>query len=142
MNVNESISSQLKRIARLYTRRLSVDLTNLKINGYYEVLLTLYDQKEFLTQKKLSMLLHIDKSRMVNIIYYLTQKGYTYVEQNKLDRREHFVFLSNKGEDIIPLIKSAVLKNNLLLRAGITENEFDSFMTVLSMVENNLLTAL
>jgi hypothetical protein len=61
MNVNESILNQLRRIARLYIRRLSGDLTNLKINGQNNALRTLSDQKEFLTQKKSSTLLHRDK---------------------------------------------------------------------------------
>ena len=129
------------RIARLYTSGIAKELAKLKIDRYFDILLTLSAQSSPVTQKTLAGLLHIDKSRMVSILDYLGDKGYVFYEVNPADRREHLVSLSAEGKKIIPQIKKAIAKNSHLLTNGIAESAFDDCMKTLAAIEHNLLIA-
>lgn len=135
---NETISKKLRRIAKLYTDSLSRLLSELDINRYFDVLLTLSAQPEPVTQKSLAALMHFDKTRMVSILNYLDQKGYTSIQKNPKDRREHFISLSAKGSGSIPAIKDAIRKNDERMLLGIYEAEFNDCLKILTAIEVNL----
>ena len=135
---NETISKKLRRIAKLYTDSLSLQLRELDINRYFDVLLTLSAQSEPVTQKKLAALMHIDKTRMVSIVNYLNQKGYTFIQKNPKDRREHFISLSAKGLGSIPAIKNGIRITDNMMVADIREEEFCGCLNTLKAIEINL----
>lgn len=135
---NETISKKLRRIAKLYTTSLSQLLNDLDINRYFDVLLTLSVQPGPVTQKALAALMHLDKTRMVSILNYLNQRGYTSIQKNPKDRREHFISLSAKGSDSIPAIKNAISKNDDLMLMGIRNDVFAQCLQTLSVIESNL----
>jgi DNA-binding MarR family transcriptional regulator len=135
---NESLSKKLRRIAGMYTTALANSLMEFDIDRYFDVLLILSEQSELLTQKRLAEVMHIDKSRIVTILYYLSQKGYVRIEKNPKDRREHFVLLTDKGNLSIPLIKAAIKKNNKLSTMGLSAADFNKCLTMLSIIEKNL----
>lgn len=135
---NETISKKLRRIAKLYTDSMSRQLKDLDINRYFDVLLTLSAQSEPTTQKKLAALMHIDKTRMVSIVNYLNQKGYTFIEKNPKDRREHFISLSAKGSGSIPAIKDAIRITDNLMVTDIRDEEFCGCLNTLKAMETNL----
>jgi len=135
----ESFSTKLRRIARLYTISLSNLLNNFDINKYFDVLLILARQNQPVTQKQLAASMHIDKSRIVAMLRYLQQKQYVDIEKNPNDRRQHFVKLSTKGAKSIPLINEALIENDRIICRNIKENEFESCLFTLSIIEKSLI---
>lgn len=135
----ESFSTKLRRIARLYTISLSNLLNNFDINKYFDVLLILARQNQPVTQKQLAASMHIDKSRIVAMLRYLQQKQYVDIEKNPMDRRQHFVKLSAKGAKSIPLINEALIENDRIISSNIKENEFESCLFTLSIIEKSLI---
>ena len=137
----ESLSTKLRRIARLYTMSLSGLLTGFDIDKYFDVLLILARQNGPVTQKQLAAGMHIDKSRIVAMLKYLQQKQYVEIEKNPRDRREHFVKLSVKGAASIPLIREALVKNDRIISSDINETEFNNCLSALSTIEKSLTKA-
>lgn len=138
MDDMESLSTKLRRIARLYTMSLSGLLTGFDIDKYFDVLLILARQNGPVTQKQLAADMHIDKSRIVAMLRYLQQKQYIEIEKNPRDRREHFVKLSVKGEKSIPVIRKALVKNDRIISSNIDKTEFENCLSTLSMIEKSL----
>jgi hypothetical protein len=61
MKRSQPISRNLRQIDYLYTKRLTSELSAIRVNNHFEVLLILAKQEQPLTQNQLAMLLQIDK---------------------------------------------------------------------------------
>jgi DNA-binding MarR family transcriptional regulator len=132
------IARNLKKISHLYTKVLLKELSENKLDQYFEVILLLNTQKEPITQNKLAELMQVDKSRMANIIFYLEKRNLIYIERNPADRRQHYVYLSSTAKKSIPAIEKTVKKINEIAEEGITSEKLTVFFEVSEMIQQNL----
>ena len=126
----------------MYSKLLTKQFSEVDLDNYVEILLIISDQEHPLTQTQLAGLFQIDKSRMVSILFSLSQKEFIQVVRNPADRREHFVYLSAKAEEMIPTIKDILYQTTILARNGITQEKLNCCFDVLETMQKNLLTVL
>jgi len=106
--MNEPLAQSLISVTKKYLSSFSKEVPDLAIDRYHHVLVLIDDQKEKLSQQALAELLQIDKSYMVTILDYLTEKGYVRREKNPNDRREQLIKLTPLAQSDVPLIRDAI----------------------------------
>ena len=75
---------------------------------------------------------------MVNIIDYLSDKGYVIRTINEKDRRQHLIKLTEKAREIIPKIEGAIIRLNSKSVENISESQIQTFLSVLQQISSNL----
>jgi MarR family transcriptional regulator for hemolysin len=138
MEVTEPISRKLIHLGKVYLNVLSKRVDHLGINRYWYILSLIHASNGKLTQKALAEKLGKDKSAMVNIIDFLTEKGYVYREVNPADRRQHLLKVTPKAGNAVPEIIAAFEAINKTVTTGISAAEMEIFNRVLLMMEENL----
>src|SRR5476651_53186 len=138
MEVTEPISRKLIHLAKIYLNVLSKRVEHLGINRYYYVLSLIHANNGQLSQKALAERLGKDKSAMVSIIDFLTEKGYVYREVNPADRREQLLNVTPKAAIAVPHIVAEFDTINQTVATGISEADMASFYAVLLKMEDNL----
>jgi len=92
-------------------------LEDLEADRYFSILYFL-DANNGCTQQHICNHLAVDKTAMVKVINYLVECGYVLRQRNPLDRREHIITLTKKGESST---KKIVKKFNALDRLLFTK---------------------
>lgn len=138
MEVTEPISRKLIHVAKVYLNVLSKRVEHLGINRYWYVLSVIHANNGKLTQKALGEKLGKDKSAMVSIIDFLTDRGYVYREINPNDRREHFLKVTAKAETAVPEIVEAFNAINDTVTEKVSDSEMETFFKVLFKMEESL----
>ncbi|MEO6520628.1 MAG: MarR family transcriptional regulator [Mucilaginibacter sp.] len=133
------LSRKLQRLTRLYHAVIARELPDFNSENYGEIILILFSQEVPLTNKELSEHLQLDKSRVAVLTDYLAKHEYIYTEVNREDRREHFVYLTEKGKLVAPVIQAAVQKVNGILHEEVEQHHLVSFYMTLKQMERNLL---
>ena len=132
------LAHSLISVSKKYRSSLLKELPDLNIDRYQYVMVLIDDYHENLSQTALAELLQIDKSYMVNILNYLTDKGYVHRETNVEDRRERLVKLTLQAKKDVPLIREAIRKLNQESFKNLSEKQVHSFTTTLQTIQNNL----
>ena len=138
MKNTELLSQNLRLINYFYTRNLSRELSAIKVNHHFEVLLTLAKQKKPITQNQLAELLHIDKSRVALIIFSMEENEVVMVRTNPADRRQHLISLSPAALKSIPYIEKKVKEVNEMANTGISQEKLSVFIEVAEAMMQNL----
>jgi DNA-binding MarR family transcriptional regulator len=133
------LSKELRRLSKLYTKAIAKELPVPHTEYLAELMLILSAQKEFITQKELTEHMQVDKSRMVVIIEELNRLGYLFTERNPVDRREHFVFLTEHGKKLLPGIKKAIDNVDQQIRQQLDPAGIAHFFATIQQMEQNLL---
>ena len=136
--MQEPIINPLISLSKKYVSAFTVLLKNLAIERYQYVLVLIEEKKETLTQKAIANLLNLDKSYMVSIIDYLSDKGYVFREKSTEDRRKQIIRLTDKARHDLPLIKNAFNVINEQSFKGLSEEQIESFYNTIRMMEENL----
>lgn len=99
--------------------RTDVKLTNyfMKQLKPYEVtpeqwsIISILDSQKGITQKELAQKIDKDHSTVVRMIHSMERKELVEKKFNELDKRSHYLFLTEKGEEIkktiLPIVKDA-----------------------------------
>ncbi len=138
MKNTELLSQNLRLINYFYTRNISRELSSIKADHHFEVLLMLAKQKQPITQNQLAALLHIDKSRVAHIIFSMEENQVVMVRTNPDDRRQHLISLSPTALKTIPYIEKKVKEVNELANTGISEEKLSVFIEVAEAMMQNL----
>ena len=138
MEITEPISRKLIHLGKVYLNVLSKRVDHLGINRYWYILSLIHANNGLLTQKELAARLGKDKSAMVNIIDFLTERGYVYREVNPADRRQHLLKVTEKAGKAVPEIVAAFEAINKTAAADISPAEMEIFNRVLLKMEENL----
>ncbi|NEU07529.1 MarR family transcriptional regulator [Flavihumibacter sp. R14] len=136
--MNEPLAQSLISVTKKYLSSFSKEVPDLAIDRYHHVLVLIDDQKEKLSQQALAELLQIDKSYMVTILDYLTEKGYVRREKNPNDRREQLIKLTPLAQRDVPLIRDAICTLNSRSLKNLTTREVQTFNAVLRTIQKNL----
>ncbi|MES3018356.1 MAG: MarR family transcriptional regulator [Bacteroidota bacterium] len=137
--MEESLAQALSTVTKRYLYGLSKSLIHLSIDRYHYVLVLIDAHQENLSQKALAELLHIDKSYLVSMLDYLSDKEYIIREKNPNDRREQVIKLTLKAKKDLPVIRRAIEDLNNHSLKNINDKDRVIFMDVLRSIQNNLL---
>ncbi|MES2275568.1 MAG: MarR family transcriptional regulator [Bacteroidota bacterium] len=138
MEVTEPISRKLIHLGKVYLNVLSKRVDHLGINRYWYILSLIHANNGQLTQKALAEKLGKDKSAIVSIIDFLTEKGYVYREVNPADRRQHLLKVTEKAGKAVPEIVAAFEAINQTVTSDLSAAEMEIFNRVLLKMEDNL----
>jgi MarR family transcriptional regulator, transcriptional regulator for hemolysin len=138
MNIQHPLAHLLLSASKKYAGLFSKETAGMDIDRHQYVLVLINLHNEQLTQKTLSGLLEIDKSYMVNIIDYLSEKGYVMRMRNEKDRRQHLIKLTEKARLLVPKIERAIVRLNTRSVENISESEIEIFWAVLQQISSNL----
>ncbi|NCD71123.1 MarR family winged helix-turn-helix transcriptional regulator [Mucilaginibacter agri] len=133
------LSQNLRLINYFYTKSLDKELSSMKADYHFEALLVLADQEHPITQNQLAELLHIDKSRVANIVFSMEEQEIIIVKTNPADRRQHLISLSPKAVKSIPGIEKTVEEVNRMANLGISEEKLAVFKEVTEAMMHNLI---
>ena len=95
-------------------------------------------QNEGINQKDLSDLLAIDKATTAKAVRKLKKLGYIVQKQNIQDKRFYNLYLTEKGRDILPEIKTILKGSRDILQEGMTSEECDQSLKLLGLMLNNI----
>lgn len=138
MEVTEPISRKLIHLGKVYLNVLSKRVEQSGVKRYWYILSIIHANNGMLTQKALAQRLGKDKSAMVSIIDFLTERGYVYRETNPKDRREHLLVVTDKAKKTVPAIIAAFVDINKTVTENISDEEMEIFNRVLYQMEENL----
>ncbi|MGB4773797.1 MAG: MarR family transcriptional regulator [Daejeonella sp.] len=136
--MKEPLTNSLILVTKKYLNAFSSEMAHLPLDRYQYILVLIDEHGECLSQKALSEILQIDKSYMVIILDYLTEKGCVVREQNPKDRREQLIKLTDSARDILPQIRKIISELNKKALSNITSTEIELFNEVLKKIGNNL----
>lgn len=136
--MNEPLANFLILVTKKYLNSFSKEVVGLDIDRYHFVMVLIDDHQEQLSQKALAELLQIDKSYMVTILDYLTEKGYVRREKNPNDRREQLIKMTQLARINTPIIRDAISKINNRSLENLTDKQVQTFNDVLHVIHNNL----
>ncbi len=124
-------------LSKLYYGALSKSLEKMDIDRYYSVLFFL-SENNGCCQQILCDNLKIDKTAMVKVLDYLSKAGCIERKVNPKDRREHFIFLSKKGEAQTKEIVKSFKNLDKISFSSVSEGERKTFEKVLNKIAGNL----
>jgi DNA-binding MarR family transcriptional regulator len=134
----EPISKIFSYLSRLFLARISKKLRSLDIDRYYYTLILVKEGGGKITQSELSQRIGTDKVFTVKILDYLTDKKLLTREINEKDRRQHFISLTEKGEQMIPEILLAYRQTMKEVLNGVKKEEIEIFYKVLEAMHTNM----
>ncbi|MDO9001408.1 MAG: MarR family winged helix-turn-helix transcriptional regulator [Bacteroidota bacterium] len=129
---------RLNNISKLYHKAVASYLNGLSIDRYYIILFVINESKKKLTQKEISEIIHVEKSSMVQMIYYLVKSGYVKRVSNSNDRRQNLIYLTEKADKDISLINNAYKKADDFFFKNIPKKEVIVFKQSLNIMLENL----
>jgi DNA-binding MarR family transcriptional regulator len=129
---------RLRRLITLYQTMLATELPGFASAHYAEIILTLGDHELPINNKILSAHLQVNKSRVTVLINYLAQHQYIITYNNPNNKREQLVALTEKGKQLVPVVKKAVQKVNSVLHQQLEQHNLISFYMTLNQMERNM----
>ena len=135
---NLSLVDRLNNISKLYNKVVESYLGGLSIDKHYMILFVINKSKRKLTQKEISEIIHVEKSSMVQIIDYLENLGFVKRALNPKDRRQKFIYLTEKARKDISQINNAYEKADEFFFNQISKKEIKIFKQSLNIMLENL----
>ncbi len=112
-----------------------VDLTSSQVR----VLKFLRGRKgEKTTQKDIENYLKVSHPTVVGIVQRLENKGFIWTEFNGQDKRNKYIYLTQKEEDLFVQMKNSHEKFENLLTAGMTSDQIEQLKELLQMIYDNV----
>lgn len=136
--MKQPLAQSLISVTKKYLSIFSQQTEGLDIDRYQYVLVLINLHNEQLTQKALSEILEVDKSFVVNIIDYLSGKGYVVREKNPSDRRQQVIKLTGKAKAAIPKIEQVITSLNNKSLESLSASQIQTFSEVLLQISSNL----
>ncbi|MBU2970534.1 MarR family winged helix-turn-helix transcriptional regulator [Pseudoalteromonas sp. C2R02] len=103
----------------------------------WRILVNLFEN-DFVTAKNLGNLASMDKSTVSRAIQIMLNRGYLEKRVNKDDKRAYFVALTEEGKELYYEIAPKALTWESHLKSGISDEEYECFMSVLAKLDNKV----
>jgi len=132
------LGRSLAILAKTYYGALTKQLEHLEIERYYSILILIENFGMDCTQQFICDKLRMDKVSMVRIIEYLIAKKFVKKIVNPKDRREHFIQLTKKAIDILPVVHQAIVEVNTSALKGISKVKQKELYANLNTIHLNL----
>ena len=130
MNVSRKIN-EIQRCSMLYRNSMSEETG---IGGHaFSYMFRIYHHPG-LRQDELRKEMHVNKSNVTRVLAHLEEKEMIYRTVDPTDRRAVNVYLTPKGEQLIPKLRKIVKTWNEQLSQSFDETEWEDFMKKLDIV--------
>lgn len=134
---NIPVGTQALILSKLYYGVLSKNLESLDIERYFSVLYFLY-YNNGCNQQFICNHMAVDKTAMVKVMNYLIKTGYIERKDNPKDKREHFIYLTKKGENNTNEIVKAFDAIDKAMFSELTDKEQKEFLKTLAKLSDKL----
>lgn len=131
--VNRFISL-IGRCAQIYFDR---ELSRINIRSGQIRILRALEMKEGINQEYIRLLSHLDKATIAKTIKPLVREGYIERTRDPHDKRSYQISLTDKGREIMPMLKQTIRAWADILTAGFTEEEKRSVDNLLARMSEN-----
>lgn len=108
--------------------------------GQYMFLLHI-NEHEGLSQKELSQSLRIDKGTTTKAIKKLIEQGLITCSCSCYDKRQHEVYVTEKGKEILPKLEQIINDFYSQLCQGLSHEDLEIYMNISTTMEKNLCRA-
>ncbi|OQY32965.1 MAG: hypothetical protein B6241_09405 [Spirochaetaceae bacterium 4572_59] len=95
-------------------------------------------RNEGITQKELSEVLAIDKATTAKAIHKLKRQDYIRAEQHPDDKRSYRLYLTEKGQSIVPEVRRIMKNTRGILSRGMSEEESEEALGYLYTMYKNI----
>jgi DNA-binding MarR family transcriptional regulator len=129
------LSKSLRQLTKLYTKAIVTELPGLSSEYCVQLILLLASQRKPVAQMELALALQVDESRIISFVESLLKDSYISTEQ---DSDGHFVSLTAKGRELVPVIQCAMDKVNTIINKHIDKDDLNSFYYTLQQMSENL----
>lgn len=138
----ESFGRYISVIYRHLQILLNYQLKSYGIGSGQYIFISCICENQGISQKELSKLIKIDKATTAKALKKLEDSGYVYRIQDEEDKRYHKLYLTEKGTEFIPKLRS--IQNDLtnMLSVGMEEEEYKETLKYLNVVLNNVQSAI
>ena len=124
--------------AKAYSEALSKRLSHLDIERYFYVPVLIDECAGKATQQCIANTLAVDKTLMVRIVNYLSEKGFLERAVNPSDRREHFLLLTVKGKKALPAIRKGIEEVNREAWARLSDKQRSELCRSMAVIRETL----
>ena len=133
LNIGKLISFISRQNHRYIARRLE----GLGLgSGQHPYLMTLY-RKDGVNQDELSRHVGLDKATTTRAVRKLVEGGYVLQEPDPSDGRSYLIRLTDKGNEIKPIVKGTLRDLVVELSSGLSEEEVEALHGLLLKVAKN-----
>jgi DNA-binding MarR family transcriptional regulator len=140
LNCKESDASIGRFISILYRHAqayISKELAAYNIgSGQYDIIVIL-SRKNGAIQDELASVLQLDKANVARSVTKLEAEGYVRREIDADDRRVYHICLTDKGREVVPIVKKVLLDWNKLVLSKFEMSEKEMLNNLLQKMANN-----
>ncbi len=126
--------SLIMRCGQMYFNR---ELSHLNIRAGQIAILRALDFRDGISQEAIRLLFHLDKGTIAKTIKPLVREGYIVREKSPYDKRAYQIFLTDKGREIMPELKTIIKQWADILTTDFTESEKQTIEDLLSRMAEN-----
>ncbi|HEX7584011.1 MAG TPA: MarR family transcriptional regulator [Prolixibacteraceae bacterium] len=139
MAFDKPLGYLLGRTQRVYKNLMVIEFRKHKIELSFEqfVMMQMLNSDCTLIQQDVANQLQKDKSIIVRQINVLLERQYVVRLTNKDDKRKKNLSITKSGMDILNQMKEIAFSVSKKLLSGVTENEMDTFQSVLMKIQEN-----
>ncbi|HOI39973.1 MAG TPA: MarR family transcriptional regulator [Methanobacterium sp.] len=138
-----SLDIPFRGIMSIITRNhyifMNHELKHLELTDGQVPCLLVLSKKEGITQDELAKMFYIDKGTIARAIKKLEEKGMVNKVQDPLNRRRYLLSLTQKGEQVIPVILQAEKKWENILFKGFSNEERSYMLNKMTILAENSL---
>ena len=127
--------SHLERHRRKY---INEHLTDMELRGSMFLALNFLKHNPGCSQDRLCSELIIDKGNAARMCRQLEEMGYIRREQSPEDRRQNMLFLTELGEEKIPVIQKQLGNWRSAATNGMTDEELSTLIKLLERMQKNV----
>ena len=137
MPLEQSFGHWIARLYRSSQNHLASRLAKLHIGrGQHSFLLVLFS-KDGISQDNLAQTLHMNKAAVTRALLKLEQNGYVERRKDTADRRNNYIYLTKKAQDIKKQFLSEINSWTDKLARGISNIEQQQLIKLLKRMGNN-----
>ncbi len=137
---DDHVMREISIIHRYGNAHLAKELKQAGIEPFPPVYFGMIHYHPAITQEQLASFLHLDKGAVAKTIGKMEQSGYIRREKNLEDQRKKHLFLTQKGEQVLPLLLKTKSDWEALIFSQVTSEEKELFQQLLSRICATLLS--
>ncbi len=130
-NFEKELGRSLTYLYRSRNKFLGERLREYGFSGAMNMILLHVDRHPGTTQDNIATHMYIDKSNVARRIKQLEELGYIRRETDLFDRRQNNLYLTDKGKELVPLVRAYRTQWGQTISAGLTEEERDTLLALL-----------
>ena len=140
--IDDNYSRDISRYIRLlYLQRrrfVNAHINHKNLHGSMFSMLTLLNRNPGSNQDMLCKELKIDKSNVTRMCHQLESMGYIVREQSQEDKRRNMLYLTDKGQSVIPEYRELLSIWHTAATEGMTLEEKEALIGLLERMMDNI----